>query len=308
MRALREAFPQTFILTAAARGLSELLKDFQLADEVVDLGIIKPADPGYGSALKRLIRLLRTTNREGFDWVIDFTPRLETQIVSKLGWRTRHITPARIQNLLDVFLKRKALPVDDHAEDCAVALKKIGIQAIPRRFSFALSAEASQRFEALLHRHGSRGAEPIVVLYSSQAGDAHEWGIEKFSEIAHRLANNFQARIVVMDEPHTNEFTRAMKALLPKGAISIAAPRVADYLAPLARASLLITDERGIAKTAGDLDVPVIELAASASPFGDQESYRVLRSSSLHRISTDAVYELAGELIQEGRTPSLFRR
>jgi ADP-heptose:LPS heptosyltransferase len=308
MQALREAFPQTHILTAAAKGVSELLKEFQLVDEAVDLGIIKPADQSYGSAVKRFVRLMRATNREGFDWVIDFTPRLETQIVSRLGWRTRHITPSRISNFIDAFLKRKTVPVDDHTEECAITLKKIGITAIAKRFALPLSAEASHRFEELLKRNGSRGAEPVVVLYSSQAGDAQQWSLEKYSEIAFRLVNNFQARIVVMDEPYASEFTRALKTLLPKGAISIAAPRAVDFLAALARASLVITDERGVAKMASDLDAPVIELADSPSPFDELESYRVFRSSSRNRISTDDVYETASAMIQEGRTLSLFRR
>ena len=308
VRALREAYPQTYIVTATAKGISELVQGFGLADETVDLGIIKAADQGYGGAVKRALRLMRTTNREGFDWVIDFTPRLETQIVSKLGWRTRHITPSRFVNLLDLFLKRRAAPPDDHAEECAVALKKIGITAIPRRFPFPPSGEASHRFEELLRRNGSRGAEPLVVLYSAQAGEGHEWGIENFSDIAFRLANNFQARVVVVDEPYASEFTRAMKGRLPKGAVSMPSPRAADFLAALARASLVISDERGVAKTAGDLDAPVIEIADSASPSGAGESYRVLRSSSRTRVTADDVYEAACVLIQEGRTPSLFRR
>ena len=72
MQALRQAFPQTFIQAATAKGLSDLLKVFQLSDATIDLGIIKTGEQDYGSALKRLLRLLRSTNGEGFDFVVDF--------------------------------------------------------------------------------------------------------------------------------------------------------------------------------------------------------------------------------------------
>jgi ADP-heptose:LPS heptosyltransferase len=306
MQALRDAFPETYILTATSKGISELLKVFQLCDETVELGVIKPGEQDYASAIKRLLRLMRNTNRSDFDFVIDFAPAMETQIASRLGWRTRHVTPAKFSNFIDVLLKRKTVSKKDHATDCAVALKKIGINTIAERFAFSLSNEDSHRFEEVLKRGGFRGAEPVVVLYSSLT--AQSWPLENFREIAFRLANNFAARMVMVDEPFTNDFTKATKTSLPKGTITIASPNAIDFLATLARASLVITDERGVAKTAGDLDAPVIELADAPSPSGESNSHRILRSSSRPRISTDEVYDLASEMIQEGRTPSLFRR
>lgn len=308
MQALREAFPETFIQAATAKGISELLKAYHLCDATLELGVIQPTEQNFGSAIKRLLRLLRVPNGDGFDFVLDFAPKLETQIASRLGWRTRHVTPTRVSNLLDVLLKRKPTFADDHAGDCAVALKKIGIKAITERFDFTMTNAESHRFEEVLKRGGFRGAEPVVILYSSQAGAAHEWPLEKFSEIAFRLANNFDARIVAVDEPFTNAFTKAIKTALPKGAITLAAPSAIDFLAALARASLVITDERGVAKTARDLHAPVIEVADAPSPFAKSSLHRVLRSSSRPRVSTEEVYAAAGEIIQEGRTLSLFQR
>jgi ADP-heptose:LPS heptosyltransferase len=306
MQALRDAYPQTYILAAVSKAMSELLNAFQLSDEVIELGVIKPAEQNYGSAINRLLRLMRSTNRSDFDFVVDFAPKMETQIASRLTWRTRHVTPARFTNLFDTLLRRKTVSVKNHAADCAVALKKIGVKHIAEEFAFALRHEDGQRFEEVLKRGGFRGAEPIVVFYSTPGAQA--WPMERFSEMAFRLVNNFAARIVVVDEPFTNEFTKAIKTSLPKGAITVSSPSALDFLAALARASLVITDERGVAKSARDLHAPVIELADAPSPFTDSDSHRVLRSSSRPRISTDEVYEAASEMIQEGRTLTLFRR
>lgn len=306
MQALRDTYPETFILAAVSKAMSELLKAFQLSDETIELGVIKPAEQNYASAVTRLLRLMRSTNHSDYDFVVDFAPKLETQIASRLTWRTRHVTPSRLSNLFDTLLKRKTISVKDHGADCAVALKKIGVNTIAEGFAFSLRHEDGQRFEEALKRAGFRGAEPIVVFYSTPGPQA--WSLEKFSEMAYRLVNNFAARIVVVDEPYTNEFTRALKTTLPKGAISISSPSALDFLAALARPSLVITDERGVAKTARDLHVPVIELADAPSPFAASDAHRVLRSSSRARILTDEVYEAACEMIQEGRTLTLFRR
>lgn len=308
MQALRDAFPEAFIHSAASKGMSELLKVFHLSNETIDLGVIKPTEQGYGSAMNRLLRLMRATNGDDLDFVVDFTPRLETQIASRLGWRTRHVTPAKLSNLIDALLKRKPSLTDDHAADCAVALKKIGVNSIADRFDFTMTNEDGHRFEEVLKRAGFRGAEPVVILYAAQARAAQQWPLEKFTEIASRLANNFDARIVAVDEPFTSEFTKAIKTSLPKGAITLTAPSAIDFLSALARSSLVITDESGVAKTARDLHAPVIELAEEPSPFAESPSHRILRSSWRSRISTDEVFEAACEIIKEGRTLSLFRR
>jgi ADP-heptose:LPS heptosyltransferase len=307
LQALRDKYPQAFISVAAARGIGDLLEAVQLVDETVDLGIVKATEQSYGSAFKRLFQLFTKTRRE-YDWAIDFSPRLETQIASRLSWRTRHITPSGLANLVDIFIKRNGARSGDHLAECATALKKVGISQVEPRFNIALPNEASLRFEDMVFRKETRHGEPIVVLYSSRAGGADSWGVERFIETAHRLANNFRARIVVLDEPFSNDFTAALKEMVPAKALALAAPTALQFAAALARSSLVITDERGIAKMAADFDAPVIEIADSPSAYSTSGDYRVITSSSPSRVTTEAVFETASELIQAGRTATLLRR
>jgi ADP-heptose:LPS heptosyltransferase len=307
LQALRDKYPESFISVAAAKGLGDLLSASNLVDETVDLGIIKPTEQSYGSAIKRLFRLVTKPRRE-YDWAIDFSPRLETQIASRLSWRTRHITPSRITNLIDMFIRRDGARLDDHLAECVSTLKKVGITKIEPRFALALPNEESLRFEDMVFGKDARHGEPIVVFYSAQASGADSWGSEKFIETAHRLFHNFKARIVVVDEPFSSEFTKALKALLPVKSAVLTAPTALQFAAAIARSSLVITDERGVAKMATDFDAPVIEIAASSSAYAPEPSARVIVSSSPSRVTTEAVFEAASELIQAGRTATLLKR
>lgn len=307
LQALRDKYPQSFIAVAAAKGICDLLSASNLVDETVDLGIIKPTEQSYGSAIKRLFRLLTKTRRE-YDWAIDFSPRLETQIASRLSWRARHITPSRISNLIDLFLKREVSSRDDHLAECASALKKVGITRIEPRFPLPLSNEESLRFEDLVFRKEARHGEPIVVCYSAGADGGDSWSREKFVEIAHRLFHNFKARIVMAEEPFSSELSGILKDRLPLKALVLTAPTGLQFAAAIARSSLVITDERGVAKMAADFDAPVIEIADSPSAYAEDPSYRVIVSSSPARVTTEAVFESASELIQAGRTASLLKR
>jgi ADP-heptose:LPS heptosyltransferase len=307
LQALREKYPEAFISVAAAKGAGDLLSVSGLVDETVDLGLIKPTEQSYGSAIKRLFHLVTKTRRE-YDWAIDFSPRLETQIASRLSWRTRHITPSRFSNLIDMFIRRAGSRAGDHLAECLSTLKKIGITKIESHFTLALPNEESLRFEDMVFGKDKRHGEPIVVFYSARVSGADSWSTEKFTETAHRLYNNFNARIVVVDEPLSNEYTKTMKPFLPVKAAVLASPTAMQFAAAIARSSLVITDERGVAKMAADFDAPVIEIADSQSAYAHDHGYCVLVSSSPSRVTTEAVFEAASELIQSGRTASLLRR
>jgi hypothetical protein len=115
--------------------------------------------------------------------------------------------------------------------------------------------------------------------------------------------------MVVTDEPADDSFTSATVALLPPGAIKIVRPRAVELLAAIARASIVITDEPGLARICSELGTPLVEIGNSVSGRATQSSsHRVLEGSSRKRISTDEVFETACELIQDSRSSSLFYR
>lgn len=308
VEALRHQFPRTFIRTAVATGIGELFLGHGLADEVIDLGVIPAGEQNLGGAMKRLFKLLAKTRNGHDDLILDFSPRLETQIISRWRGTARYVTPSKFYRLLDILLKRRGLQSDDHFVECASVLRQIGITKVDDSFAFQLPNDISLQFEDKIFRKASRQGVPIVVLHSSQAGAAREWGIEKFADLAHRLVNNFQVRIVAIDEPAANRFTKALKLQLPPDSGIVAAPSAGEFIAALARASVVITDERGVAKTAADLDSPVIEIADSDSPYAHGKSYRVIESSSRYRVSVEEVMEAAYEMIRAGRTASVIKR
>ncbi|HYV07945.1 MAG TPA: hypothetical protein VFB82_25360, partial [Blastocatellia bacterium] len=98
-------------------------------------------------------------------------------------------------------------------------------------------------------------------------------------------------------------FTTAIEALLPKTAIRLVQPRAVDLMAALARASLVITDEPNIATVAMRMSTPVIDVAAPSSSAPSRVSV-----PSRAATTTEEVYEEAAEILQESRSPTLFRQ
>jgi ADP-heptose:LPS heptosyltransferase len=312
MRALRTSYPKTFLVSAAPAGTCQLLAASGFVDETIDLGVVKLPSRGNAGALRRFLTLIRHSRRYSFDLVLDFSPRLETQIVSRLILRARTLSPSKLPRALDSLLGLGGLgrsSANVASSDYSNVLEQIGVEMGDQHLGITLPAEEDARFERRLATSGSRGGELIVLLYGSNHASPHGWPLASFGEIAIRLVNNFAARIIVADEPTDHTFTTAVGPLLPGGSIKLIEPHALELVAAIARASIVITDEPAIASIAAELSTPVIEIADTMSPATvSSRTHRIAKGSSRRRVSTDDVYDTTCEVIQEGRSPSLFQR
>ncbi|MFY9570132.1 MAG: hypothetical protein WAV20_01860 [Blastocatellia bacterium] len=311
MRALRASYPQSLIVAAASSGICQLLNTRDV-DEKIDLGVIKSSDTSQIGALRRSLGLIRRARRYNFDLVLDFSPRVETQIISRLIWRARTLTPFKLPGAIEKLfgaggMRRRGGP--SVASDYENVLKQTGVTMDGKRIGVVLPVDEDARFERRLASSGSRGGELIALLYASNPESGSGWPVAAFGEIGKRLANNFSARVIAADEPSDRSFTTGVGTLLPRGSIELAEPDALELVAAIARASIVITDETGIARLASELDTPVIQIAdALTDRIDSSRTYRAVLGSSRKQVSTDEVYDIACEMIQESRSTSLFER
>jgi len=300
LKAVRQAYPSAFVVVAATTGTCELITADSLADETIDLGVIKLAS-GSASGLKRFLTLAKRARRHSFDLILDFSPRLETLLVSNLLLRARTITPSVIPRAVEFLLAFGGR--QSRSDDYTSVLKQISIKPDPN-FQIAASAAENSQFEQFLARNGSRGGELIVMLYASGAQSS----FEGLAELGTRLANNFGARIVAADQPGDREFSDAVGKRFSAGKSLLVEPRAPFLIAALARASIVITDDGAVAGAAAALGTPAIEIGDSRTePIPPSKRHRVVRANrGTAAASTDEVYEIACEMIQESRSASLF--
>lgn len=315
LRALRGAYPKSALVVATSTGTCQLLSLAGFVDDTIDLGVIKSSDRKYTSALGKLVTLVRRSRQYNFDLVLDFSPRVETQIASHLFLRAKTLTPSRLPRAMESFLDLVGVPRSldrSGSSNHKRVLAQAGAEMTDATLSVRLPDEEHARFEQLLAKAGSRGGELIVLFYASNPDDSRGWPMEAFAETGRRLANNFDARIIAADEPSDSAFTGALRAFLVAGITPVtmlAEPRAVELVAAIARASLAITDEPAIAQLASELGTPVIEISDSASRNTVRsESHRIIEAATRKRVTIDQVYGGACELIQESRSSSLFRR
>ena len=307
LRAIRAAHPKTFITVAACKGICEILAATGLADESIELGVIKSSDVARRGAVKRLFQLMRRARRYDVDLVLDFSPKMESQILTRLVVRARTLTPSKLPNVADLLFGKRSRR-EDETSDYASVMRQMKLDGAEGGLAIELPAEENAQFEKFLAKNGSRGGEPIVLIYSAGREGPSAWPVASFGEVGTRLANNFGARIIAADEPADKAFTGDVIPLLPKGAIKLAEPRAMTLAAAVARASLVITDEQGLAQMAADMRTPALEISDGPPQSAIRKSHRIIHGAARARITPDEVYEIACELLQDSRSASLFQR
>jgi ADP-heptose:LPS heptosyltransferase len=311
-RALRSEYPKALLVAATSTGACELLSTAGDVDDTIDLGVIKSSEGKYLRVVRRLAALIRRSRRYNFDLVLNFSPRLETEIASRLILRAPTITGSRLPRTIEMLLDLVGVPRSSDRAGLAKykkVLRRAGAEMTDTALRITLPDEEHARFEERLIKAGSRGGELIVVIYASNPRDSRGWPVEAFADTSRRLANNFGARVIAADEPSDRAFTDALDLLLPAGPIKLTEPRSVELVAAIARASIVITDEPAIAQIASELQTPVIEVAETTSRESVSPSnHRVIDASVRKRVTVEQVYEKACEIIQENRSPSLFQR
>jgi len=295
---IRAGWPAAHIAVAASAGICELLISLRLVDKAVSLGAIKPSHKGFGSGLIRLMRLSRSVWGDEVDLVLDFSPGVPTLLFG-LTRRARIITPVvnRRKPKGEASTGKRASRNGRAAYESI--LDQMHLSTDVSTWSHMPIVEESSRFEHLLARSGFRGGEPLLLLYTAETGWSRSWPIHKYAELAIRLHSGYGVRVIAADVPYSSDFTGSIGTLLPKEAIKLRAPRAAELVAAVARSSLLVTDDPGVAGMARALGSPVVEVGSSAG--------RARNGPSGGQADIESVYEQACHLLLTSRTGGLFR-
>ena len=305
MDALRRAYPNARIVAAATAGTVELLTSYQLIDDAINLGA-GASGQSIGKTILEELKLAKRTQHMRFDLLLAFSGLSLVQFLFRLRMRSRIISPLiKPADLIDPLFggdarRRGRGPAAYHS-----ILRQLGLKPADSDWKIRSSENEDARFERLLERgEANPGGRPVAVLYSG-GPVTFGWPFDRFADLANRLSSGYEARIVICDSPYGSGFTSSMSPLLPKSAIALRAPRAIEVVAALARATIVITDDPGIARFAAQLGAPAIDLSGPVQKGPECLVYGV---SGDKPQATDAVFDVACEIMQKSRMASLFRR
>ncbi|MBK6313502.1 MAG: hypothetical protein IPF53_04065 [Blastocatellia bacterium] len=298
LAARRSTNPGERITLAGCPALCEIAKSLGL---VADAWEVAPASDSSRSATSVIgaVSLLAKARRGAFDLVIDLFPRVASGLASIVaaGPSAPNGNP-----LEGMFRSRsRAMGLVDPVSRMTQQLGVVGIDvAIPE----AVDPDADVWIERALRAIGYGGGGSVVVLHTSGA-----WPTERFAEVGERIRSAFGAWLVALDAPKGDRRAKLLAARLGGSVLGVGAPTGARFLAAISRASLVVTDDQGVAHIAGLTHVPVVLVGgAETSLPGDRPDRSIVSAASADRVDSSAVLDAASYLLGRPRTGSLFSR
>lgn len=295
----RAVFRGEHVTVAAPAGVCEVVGALGLADEVWET----PEEgwaPRSAAGAVRAASVLMKAQRGRFDAVFDLFPGAATMAAAWLasGGRSIHASPG----YGDVVFRSRAASAAAAGDPVERIAGVLGVAALAGASAFAPAREADDWFERALGATGYEGG-PVVVVHTSGL-----WPRHGFAEVAGRLRSALGAWIVALDAPRGARNAPQIAEAIGGSVLALAAPPGPRFVAALARASLVVTDDAGVAALATFVGVRAVLVTRSGEPALPTLTDRfVLAASEPERIAPDAVFDAASMLLGRSRTSSLFR-
>jgi lipopolysaccharide heptosyltransferase II len=139
----------------------------------------------------------------------------------------------------------------------------------PARDAVRLAVPAEARARAAELLAGVADARPIIVVHAGGGREVKQWNLDRFAEVASRLAASRDAAIVLSGDAGDRALVDAVKADLEPTVRFVDLAGRADLVtlaAVLDRANLLVTGDTGPMHLAAALDVPVVAVFGPSDP------------------------------------------
>ncbi|NOY05725.1 MAG: glycosyltransferase family 9 protein [Chlorobi bacterium] len=145
------------------------------------------------------------------------------------------------------------------------ALRCIGIEVSQTAPFFPIDANALARMKTLLRQFGGEG--PLIAVNPNGTWETKRWDVEKFAELADRLVEKINARVLIVWGPGEYEVAREFKNRMRHDGFVPPATSLTELGALLRLCDYVITNDTGPMHIAAAVGTPTLGIFGPTSPF-----------------------------------------
>lgn len=266
LRTLREQFPEARLTMMVNSGTEEILRRNPDLDEVL---VVRRGGPGEQLKLIQEIRLRH------FDSVLDLTDGDRSAVLSRLSGAPVRIgfnEERRWRGLLYTSVVREPPGVVHRLERDLEALRGLGIEPKVSLPVLRTSREDEEAATRLLENLGvavtTEGSRrPLVLLQPGARYWFKAWPVDRFAELADRLADLCECRILVGGDARDREVSETIRSRARCSPVVLAGKTTLLQLAAiLKRCALFVGNDNGPMHMAAALGLPVVALFGPSDP------------------------------------------
>lgn len=234
LRALRHAYPQSYIAFLTEPGPGRVLKGNPLLDEVM----IRPRHATW----RQQWQLLRAIRRQRFELVIDVMGNPRSAVLTRLSGARHRLAFARFpRSLLYTMLVTHHHPVPEYTVAKRLRLlEPLGIQAVDLRPTLPYTPYEQDEVAAFLRAQAMTPHDLLICIDPTHHVPTRQWPGTHFSALVDMLSERLGARVLLLWGPGEEAQVQAIAAAAYSRPALIPAWDLNMLAALLAQADLFI--------------------------------------------------------------------
>jgi heptosyltransferase II len=278
LKALRDFFPEAHITLATPLRAAGIFEDASFLDDllIVDSG----AQTAGRRKISSLWRQAREWRKKEFDLALIFPNSLGTAFVAalanvpvRIGYATQHRS-ALLTHKVQVPAWHGSKHEVFYYLNLVAEIKKfltganVCGETEPPHSDIFISDERREKASEFLHAHGRNAARPLVVFCPGATNSrAKRWPEVNFAALGDSLIESASAQIALIGSPDEKEISNRIAAQMKNAPIiTTGLTTLAETIAILSVADLLVTNDTGPAHLAALVGLPALVIFGPTNP------------------------------------------
>jgi lipopolysaccharide heptosyltransferase I len=270
LAALKRSFPRAKISWLVRPEYAELLQGHPDLDEVILFDRQLLGKSWYNPmAFANLLRLLRRLRKGRFDVVFDFQGLFRTGFLAWVSGSKKRFGMTQAREFGHVFYTDKISQdyscvhlVDYYLRIVAAA----GAGKTDVQFTLPRKADAVETVKKLLVSHGVHPGN-YAVLVPGAARENKRWPIERFAKLAEKIVSQFGWSMAAPGSAAEKGYIETLQNIAGVGVVNLAGQTsIAEIIALLGGAALVVSNDTGPGHIAAVLGVPVVMIFGPTNP------------------------------------------
>jgi ADP-heptose:LPS heptosyltransferase len=306
LSAVRERFADARMTVLVGKPAVGLIEMSHLADEVISIDRRELRNSPKLQSIANLFRLTRDIRSRRFDLVIDLHSFYETNILGFLSGAPQRLYANRENRSLDFLAKFPTRPpLEDkslhHADRYLNVIRPLGIENAERMVRLFPDERDKADINSLLAKNGVNN-KTLVGIFLGAGHPTRRWSLDKFAELADRLAQRDDVRVLAFLGPEERGMRAEAKEKLSDKAIVVHELGITSFFAAIAVLDVLVCGDTGPMHLGALAGTPIVLLSEKLAPtifLPLTDKLRVLTQDTVDEIEVGDVYASVMELTDD---------
>jgi ADP-heptose:LPS heptosyltransferase len=301
LAAVREKFPEARITSMTGTSARAIVEMTDLFDEIVVVDRVALRDSNKFWSIREIFKLLVQTRRKKFDFVIDLHSLSETNLLGFVAGAKTRLYARRKNRSLDWLSNFRPKPPEDDPELpkslwYLKSLRPLGIDETKRTFQLEPEKVLLEKVETILNNDHPAGKK-LVGINLGAGNPARSWSLEKFSQLAARLSENADIRILIFFGPEERPLEKEIRAAFSEEIAIYDKFNLKELAAAFSRLDVLVGNDTGPLQLGAITGIPVVYITDPLTFRPPGENIHIARSGKPSEVGLEDVFRTVEKLL-----------